>query len=97
MMQEILEILDLTEKDPLGFLQFFVLSHQSTFCCQLLLPHLRWFCNPSHFDGGTETYAAKFDREKDHFMVYPMAWDLANKNIPGVNRSTFYNTICGAC
>jgi hypothetical protein len=30
-------------------------------------------------------------------MVYPMSWDLANRNIPGVNRSTFYNTICGAC
>ena len=54
-------------------------------------------CNPSHFDGGTQTYAAKWDREKVHFMVYPMSWDLANRNIPGVNRSTFYNTICGAC
>lgn len=64
---------------------------------KLLTPCDKWFCNPSHFDGGTQTYAAKWDREKVHFMVYPMSWDLANRNIPGVNRSTFYNTICGAC
>eukprot|EP00438_Fugacium_kawagutii_P031944 Skav201885 [mRNA] locus=scaffold550:350235:355845:- [translate_table: standard] len=30
-------------------------------------------------------------------MVYPMSWDLANKNIPGVNRSSFYNVVCGRC
>ena len=59
-------------------------------------PRPRWFCNPSHFDGATKTYAAKFDRSGD-FMVYPMAWDMANKNIPGVNRTAFYNTVCGQC
>jgi len=63
---------------------------------QLLKPCDKWFCNPSHFDGATKTYAAKFDRSGD-FMVYPMAWDMANKNIPGVNRTTFYNTVCGQC
>ena len=28
-----------------------------------------------HFDGNTQTYAAKFDREKGAFTYYPMAWD----------------------
>ncbi|CAK8999136.1 unnamed protein product [Durusdinium trenchii] len=39
----------------------------------LLNPCDKWFCNPSHFDGKTMSFAAKFDREKEKFNYYPMA------------------------
>ncbi|CAK9070226.1 TGc domain-containing protein [Durusdinium trenchii] len=63
----------------------------------LLNPCDKWFCNPSHFDGKTMSFAAKFDREKEKFNYYPMAWDMENKDIPGVNRTDFYNSICSKC
>lgn len=61
---------------------------------KLLEPCDKWFCNPSHFDGHTETYAAKFKKGGLH---YPMSWDLANHGIPGINQTDFYNEICGKC
>merc|ERR1712070_249815 len=56
----------------------------------------KWFCNPSHFDGRTKVFAAQFDRHSNA-TVYPMAWDLANKDIPGVDRSAYYNAACRSC
>ena len=61
---------------------------------KLRQPCDKWFCNPSHFDGKTLSYAAKFNKSG---VVYPMAWDLANKHVPGVDRTAFYNEVCGKC
>lgn len=56
----------------------------------------KWFCNPLHFDSKTETFAARFRRQQN-MTVFPMAWDAQNREVPGVDRSTFYNKLCGSC
>jgi len=56
----------------------------------------KWFCNPSHFDGNTTAFAPQYDRHTNT-SIYPMAWDLANLNVPGVDRTAYYNTLCQAC
>jgi len=60
-----------------------------------------WFCNPAHFpsasDSNTTTpvYAARFSQDAD--VRYPMAWDLANIDIPGLFLSDSYAAMCGSC
>jgi len=56
----------------------------------------KWFCNPSHFDGKTQAFAPQFDNTTNT-TIYPMAWDLENENVPGVNRTAFYNAVCKPC
>merc|ERR1711879_1101771 len=56
----------------------------------------KWFCNKQHFDGATETFSAQFNRHSNS-TIYPMAWDLSNRQIPGVDRSSFYNSLCQKC
>jgi len=56
----------------------------------------KWFCNPQHFDGATKTFAAQFNKQSNT-TTYPMAWDLGNREVPGVDRSAYYNAICRAC
>jgi len=59
----------------------------------------KWFCNAAHFPaegGATEVFAARFDRRQGT-TVYPMAWDLGNDGIPGVDRSEYYNKVCREC
>uniref|UniRef100_A0A7S2BQR0 Transglutaminase-like domain-containing protein n=1 Tax=Octactis speculum TaxID=3111310 RepID=A0A7S2BQR0_9STRA len=57
----------------------------------------KWFCNPSHVANGTQFFAARWDSEAAEGTVYPMAWDLDNLNIPGVDRTDYYATACAAC
>jgi len=56
----------------------------------------KWFCNPSHFDGKTQVFAPQYDRQSNT-TVYPMSWDLQNENVPGVNRTSYYNALCQPC
>eukprot|EP00931_Biecheleriopsis_adriatica_P073986 TRINITY_DN48179_c0_g1_i1.p1 TRINITY_DN48179_c0_g1~~TRINITY_DN48179_c0_g1_i1.p1 ORF type:complete len:364 (-),score=60.62 TRINITY_DN48179_c0_g1_i1:64-1071(-) len=56
----------------------------------------KWFCNPAHFDGKTQAFAPQFSRQTNS-TVYPMAWDLQNRDVPGVDRTAYYNKLCGAC
>lgn len=56
----------------------------------------KWFCNPSHMDGRTKVFASRFDRHANT-SIYPMAWDTANRDIPGVDRSLFYTDACSSC
>ena len=62
----------------------------------------KWFCNPAHFpkvngtdEGATKVFATTYSKVGS--TVYPMAWDLANKDVAGVDRSAYYNEVCGAC
>jgi hypothetical protein len=57
----------------------------------------KWYCNPSHFDGKTQVFAAHFDRHSSDPTTYPMAWDLGNTEVPGVNRTEYYTTACAVC
>lgn len=59
-------------------------------------PCNKWFCTPERFDGKTQAFAPQYDRTTN-YTVYPMAWDLQNQNVPGVNRTAFYNALCQPC
>ena len=58
----------------------------------------KWFCNPAHFYAnhtGTKVFAAEYaEVGASH---YPMAWDLENHGVAGVERSDFYDDVCSAC
>ena len=48
----------------------------------------KWFCNPAHFpkangtdEGATKVFATTYSKVGS--TVYPMAWDLANKDVAG--------------
>lgn len=56
----------------------------------------KWYCNPAHFDGQTKVFAAQWDRQSNS-TSYPMSWDLSNENVPGVNQTDYYNTLCQPC
>ena len=53
----------------------------------------KWFCSPSKMNG-TQVYATKWE---SNGTVYPMAWDYENREVPGVDRSAYYQSSCGAC
>ena len=38
-----------------------------------------------------------FSRWKQAGTVYPMAWDLANTEVSGVNRTEYYQSVCNLC
>ena len=61
---------------------------------------LRRFCDPSHFGNKTEVFAVEYDRadlRANGSHYYPMAWDPANTEVPGINRTEFYRKVCRAC
>ena len=59
----------------------------------------KWFCNPGHFawvsGAGTEVFAANFDAPGG--ATYPMAWDPSNAGVAGVNRTSYYVSVCNQC
>jgi hypothetical protein len=55
----------------------------------------KWFCNPSNFANGTQVFAARFTQASE--VRYPMAWDLSNTQIPGVDRTAYYQKVCNLC
>merc|ERR1719263_1856849 len=61
----------------------------------------KWFCNPSNFFGNkTEVFAVQYEQTElrvNKTRYYPMAWDPENKNVPGINRTQFYQKVCRAC
>ena len=58
-------------------------------------PCSMWFCNPQHMMNGTTFYAAAFDQSRS--IRYPMAWDLQNIAIPGIERTDYYQDVCNKC
>ena len=42
-----------------------------------------------------QVFATAFARVSP--AVYPMQWDLANRDIPGVNRTDYYRAACQQC
>ena len=58
-------------------------------------PCSMWFCNAEHMINGTKFFAAAFDQVRE--MRFPLAWDLDNLAIPGVNRTDFYQDVCNKC
>ena len=56
----------------------------------------KWFCNPAKMEGGTQVFATRWEFDEER-TVYPMAWDRRNMEIPGVNRTEYYQTLCNSC
>ena len=56
----------------------------------------KWFCTPDKMSGGTEVFAARWEVDGEG-TVYPMAWDRNNREIPGLNRTQYYQTVCNSC
>jgi len=54
----------------------------------------KWFCNPASMATGTQVFATRW---KKAGTVYPMAWDLANTEVSGVNRTEYYQSVCNLC
>ncbi|GMI26550.1 hypothetical protein TrCOL_g1057 [Triparma columacea] len=55
----------------------------------------KWFCSPAKMANGTKFYAARWDKSQG--TVYPMAWDLDNAEVPGDDRTEYYQSACGQC
>lgn len=57
----------------------------------------KWFCNRAHFNasGGTRAFAAGYGPPSG--VHYPMAWDLPNTGVVGVDRTAYYEAACAAC
>jgi len=62
----------------------------------LVDPCDKWFCTPERMKNGTEVFATSwmFDEEE---TVYPLAWDRGNREIPGVDRTAYYQNVCNKC
>jgi hypothetical protein len=56
----------------------------------------KWFCNPNNFANGTQVFATRWSEGEDS-VVYPMAWDLENDQVWGVDRTEVYQSLCNAC
>ena len=60
-------------------------------------PCERWFCNPGRFDGNTRVFAARLDRSLSDGVPFPLAWDIANRDVPGEERTDWYTKTCSKC
>mmetsp|Transcript_43453 Transcript_43453/g.137389 ORF Transcript_43453/g.137389 Transcript_43453/m.137389 type:complete len:310 (-) Transcript_43453:235-1164(-) len=58
-------------------------------------PCTKWFCSAAKMDG-TEVFTEQWDSMSND-TIYPMAWDLINQEIPGLNRTHYYREICSTC
>ena len=60
-------------------------------------PRQRWFCQPDRFGpfahNTTLVYAARLTRGSG--MVYPLAWEPGNMDVPGEDVSAYYRNACG--
>merc|ERR1712232_1042836 len=74
------------------FIEGYPAGHPET----LSNPCDKWFCNPSHWNGKTEAFAAKFNKTNAK-TYYPMSWDESNHDVPGEDRTDFYQKVCEAC
>ena len=56
----------------------------------------KWFCTEAHF-GEVDTTKVFAARYSESGISYPMAWELTNLDIPGVDRTEYYHQQCKPC
>jgi len=56
----------------------------------------KWFCTKKRMENGTKVFAARWQFDT-RGTVYPMAWDVDNKEVPGVDRTEHYQDVCNKC
>ena len=54
----------------------------------------KWFCTPARMENGTEVWASRWRRGD---WWFPLAWDTGNMEVPGEERTDYYQAVCGAC
>jgi len=60
----------------------------------------KWFCHPDRFfrnGTGTRVFAAVYGPPTTFGAHYPMAWDIANRDVGAIDRSDWYDAVCSAC
>jgi len=55
----------------------------------------KWFCTPTKFANGTTVFASAYNQNR--VTRYPLAWDMGNSAIPGIDRTAYYQRLCAAC
>ena len=55
-----------------------------------------WFCNEEKVKG-TSFYAARLDRSSVEGVVFPMGWDLSNRDVVADDRTLFMQDLCSKC
>jgi len=56
----------------------------------------KWFCTKERMDNGTQMFSSRWQFDSSN-TVYPMAWDMGNREVPGVNRTDYYYSVCNNC
>ena len=56
----------------------------------------KWFCSPGRMENGTQVYSTRWEFDTTG-TVYPLAWDMGNKEVPGVDRTDYYQKVCNKC
>lgn len=60
-------------------------------------PCERWFCHPDRFGHGqTTVFAARLD-QRQATTHYPLAWEWNSTDVPGIDRTEYYTSICSKC
>eukprot|EP00804_Cyclotella_cryptica_P009910 CCRYP_017348-RA/>CCRYP_017348-RA protein AED:0.00 eAED:0.00 QI:262/-1/1/1/-1/1/1/370/384 len=59
-------------------------------------PCKRWFCKSDRFNGSTLVFATLYTRS-ELSLFYPMAWGVGDEGVIGLNRTDYYNSVCGVC
>ena len=55
-----------------------------------------WFCNEDKVKG-TTFYAARLDRSLAEGVIFPMGWDLRNRDVVADDRTLFMQDLCSRC
>jgi hypothetical protein len=58
-------------------------------------PCEHFLCDHDRLINQTQYFAATLD--KNTTTYFPLAWDISNQDVPAINRTLFYHTICGQC
>eukprot|EP00927_Polykrikos_kofoidii_P069015 TRINITY_DN6440_c0_g1_i1.p1 TRINITY_DN6440_c0_g1~~TRINITY_DN6440_c0_g1_i1.p1 ORF type:complete len:421 (+),score=27.54 TRINITY_DN6440_c0_g1_i1:96-1358(+) len=91
------------EGGPAGPGEKFEVPCDKWFCNRKKFPLGSGTRRPSDMDAsfstnskGTQVFATAWDRQANK-VVYPMAWDLSNRDIAGVDRTDYYHSVCSKC
>ncbi|GMH75977.1 hypothetical protein TrLO_g7211 [Triparma laevis f. longispina] len=55
----------------------------------------KWFCSPAKMANGKQIFSSRFDASNG--VAHPMAWDLENLEVPGDDRTVYYQDACNKC
>lgn len=59
-------------------------------------PRDRWFCDPTRFPA-SKVFAATLSNARASGGYFPLAWELNCHDVPAVDRTDYYATVCGSC